>query len=345
MLVLYCVAVLAQDMRPVRDDIGYCWKPLYFEPFMDYLRAADTGEKELPLLVAGISPHDDYLYAGHVYYRLYKHIQAREVVVFGVTHSAIREMLQNPVDKLVFDYYSTWPGPYKPVKISSLRDYLKENLDPDRVIISNDAHAMEHSVEGMIPFLQYENRDVELTPILVTAMDFPSMEKIADELSTILSAYIKEKNLTLGKDIFFLISADANHYGKDFDNVPFGEDEAAHETGTSLDKKIASMYLEGRMTVEKVKGLTGTLCGSDFRKTGDTLWCGRYSIGLGMMTVIRLTEKLNKNKQLTGRVLAYSDTYSDGVIPLKKPGFGITAPFSLKHWVGYLAAGFYWQER
>jgi hypothetical protein len=43
---------------------------------------------------------------------------------------------------------------------------------------------------------------------------------------------------------------------------------------------------------------------------------------------------------LSGKLLRYSDTYSDGVLPLKEAGIGITAPFSLKHWVGFFSAGF-----
>jgi len=39
------------------------------------------------------------------------------------------------------------------------------------------------------------------------------------------AAYIRANKLQLGRDIVFLISADANHYGRDFDNIPFGEDE------------------------------------------------------------------------------------------------------------------------
>ena len=44
---------------------------------------------------------------------------------------------------------------------------------------------------------------------------------------------------------------------------------------------------------------------------------------------------------MTGKLFRYSDTYSEGVLPLKKAGFGITAPYSLKHWVGFFSAGFY----
>jgi AmmeMemoRadiSam system protein B len=249
-------------------------------------------------------------------------------------------MLNQPQDKLVFDFYDSWFGPYRPVKISPLRDILKRELEPYRIIISNDAHAMEHSIEGMIPFLQYYNRNIDITPIMITAMDFDTMDKLAGETADIIAAYIKKKNLQLGKDIFFLISADANHYGMDFNNTPFGQDENAHATAISLDQKLARNHLDGNITREKIKKLLERLCGENFKGFNDTLWCGRYSIPFGLLTVMQITEKLEK-KPLKGKILGYSDTYSSGVLPVKKPGFGITAPFSPKHWVGFFAAGFY----
>jgi hypothetical protein len=79
----------------------------------------------------------------------------------------------------------------------------------------------------------------------------------------------------------FSISSDGNHYGKDFNNSPFG-----------------------LLTAEKL---------------------------------IRRAE----NKGLSGKLFRYSDTYSEGVLPLKKMGMGTTAPFSLRHWVSFFAIGYY----
>ena len=45
--------------------------------------------------------------------------------------------------------------------------------------------------------------------------------------------------------------------------------------------------------------------------------------------------------KLTGKVFKYSDTWTEGVLPVKETKMGITAPYSLKHWVGFLSAGFY----
>ena len=326
----------AENIRPVRDDIGYCWNGRQLDRLMDYLKTADTVSP----LVAGISPHDDYLYAGRAYYPLFKNITAPEVVIFGVTHGTVRRKIGDPQDKIIFDNYGYWHGPYKKVKVSKLREYLKKNLDPDLYITSDEAHRLEHSIEGMIPFLQYFNRDVTITPVMVTGMPFETMETMAAKLAAVMISYIKENHLKLGKDIFFLISADANHYGKDFDNTVYGEDQRAHELGTARDKKIAHSFLSGTMTTKKIKGLTAELWGKTYRDFKDTVWCGKYSIPFGMLTVMNLVKELEKGKQLKGKILLYSDTYTEGVIPLKKPGFGITAPFSLKHWVGFFSAGF-----
>lgn len=332
-----------QETRPIRDDVGYCWDSQQADRLMDYLASASTGEEpgQLPNLIAGISPHDDYLYAGQIYYRLFKHINAKEVVIFGVTHSSVRKAIGDPQDKLIFDAYTYWKGPYKNVNISKLREYLKDKLDKKLYITSNEAHQAEHSIEAMIPFLQYFNRDVRITPIMVTGMNFETMEMISRELASVIASYIKENNLKIGKDIFFLISADANHYGKDFDNVPYGEDEKAHRLATERDQKIADAYLSGEMTAGKIKGLTGELWGQTYKDYKDTVWCGKYSIPFGMLTVIHLLEKLEGGQRSIGEIFQFSDTYTGGVLPLKKVGLGITAPFSLKHWVSFFSAGYF----
>lgn len=338
--------LIGQGTRPILDDIGYCWDTGQVSQLMDFLASASLQKETgpLPPLIAGISPHDDYLYAGRIYYPLFKRINAGEVVIFGVTHSSVRKKLGDPQDKLIFDNYANWNGPYKTITISKLRRYLKEKLDKKLYITSNEAHRREHSIEAAIPFLQHVNRQIKITPIMVTGMNFETMDRVSRALASVIASYIKENNLKLGKDIFFLISADANHYGKDFDNIPYGEDERAHRLGTQRDEKIARTFLSGEITPTKIKGLAGELWGKTYRDYKDTVWCGKYSIPLGMLTVIHLLEQLEEGRRLTGEIFQYSDTYSGGVLPLTKVGLGITAPFSLKHWVGFFSAGYYLEK-
>jgi MEMO1 family protein len=142
--------------------------------------------------------------------------------------------------------------------------------------------------------------------------------------------------LRLGTEIFFLISSDANHYGKDFNNTPYGEDEAAHKTATANDKKIAETFLMTEINYSSVKKLTEEL----WDKQTAPVWCGRYSIPFGLLTISKVVNKVTGNK-LEGKVFKYSDTVTEGVLPIKNPEMGLTAPANFQHWCGWLSAGFY----
>lgn len=340
-LLSFAVCLIAGDVRPVLDDVGFCWQKDQVNRLMDYLKTLETETVDLPPLVAGISPHDDYLYAGRIYYPLFSRVKTREVVIFGVTHGTVRKRIGDPREKLILDRYPYWTGPFRKVGVSGLREFLTEKPDRDFYLVDNGAHQWEHSIEAMIPFLQYFNPEIKITPIMVTGMDFNVMDRLAETLSTDIAAYMKTNNLELGKDIFFLISADANHYGKDFDNAVYGEDGPAHQKGTARDKEIAETCLSGPVTKEKIEELTRQLWGKTYADYKDTVWCGKYSIPFGMLTVLKTVEKVTGDGGLKGKVLRYSDTYTEGVLPLKDPGYGITAPFSFKHWVGFFSAAFY----
>lgn len=330
----------SQEIRPIRDDVGYCWEKQQIIDLINFLKNQKDEKLARSSLVAGIFPHDDYLYAGQVYYPLFRQIRSKEVVIFGVTHATVRKEIGDPSQKLIFESHGYWKGPFKLVAISPLRDFLKENVSPEYLLTSNLAHQMEHSIEAAIPFLQYFNPDFQLTPVMVTGMPFDQMEKLSDELSKWITIYISKKNLVPGKDIFFLISADANHYGEDFRNTIFGTDVRAHEQATALDKQIIDSCLCDQISSDKIKKLTMMLWGKTFRDFKNTGWCGKYAIPFGLLTILKVMKNIDRNRVMVGNLIRYSDTYSGGVLPLKKAGYGITAPFSLKHWVGFFSAGF-----
>ncbi len=256
-----CLA--AQDTRPVRDDVGFCWNPVSMQKLVDYLASQEKGSFKSAGLVAAISPHDDYLYAGKIYFPLFRILKAREAVIFGVTHAVVRKELNEPQNVLIFDEYKSWPGLRKPIAPSGLREYLKERLDPSLFITSNRAHELEHSIEALLPFLQYFNPDITITPIMVAPMPLARMEEISAKLAEAISGYMKEKGLSAGRDIFFLISADANHYGKDFNNSPFGEGEHAWAQALQFDQRLIGSYLTGVMDSSKIAGLTQEALGQD----------------------------------------------------------------------------------
>lgn len=333
--------ITAQQVRPVCDDIGFCWRSNEFNALIDYLDKINTdNEKPSGKLTAGISPHDDYLYASSIYYPLFRNIKAREVVIFGVTHGTVRKEINDPKNVIILDEFSEWIGPEGPVKTSPLRELIKSKLNPGSFVVNNKAQALEHSIEAMIPFLQHYNKNVKITPIMVTAMQFGQMDSVSNELSSIIADYISRNNLKPGEDVFFLISSDANHYGADFNNTPFGDDETAHKLATDKDKKIANQYFNEFLSRTEIENLTRELWAQTPEGKAALSWCGRYSIPFGLLTTLKVIEKTT-HQSLKGKLLRYSDTWTEGVIPIKNTHMGLTAPFSLKHWVGFLSAGFY----
>ena len=343
-ITLACAAIpgYAQETRPSRNRAGYCTDGREMDRVVDLLKAqAPAPPADLPRPIAGISAHADYRDAGRTYPPLFAMISAPEVVIFGVTHRKTREKLGQPQDKLIFDSHADWEGPYGKIRVSPLREYVEKRLDPKYRMVSDDAHRMDHSIEAVLPFLQHARKDARITPILVTAMSFETMDAVSEQLADILAAYMKENRLTPGKDVFLLISADANHYGKDFNNLHFGEGEAAHRKGTAHDRQLIAKYLEGPISTDKLKGLTTQLWGENFRDYGRVVWCGQYSIPFGLLTVNHLTETLSPEKRLTGRLLLYSDSLTDSASPARDTGLGLSDISSLEHWVGYFSACYY----
>jgi MEMO1 family protein len=333
---------MAQSIRPIRDNVGFCWQPNEMNILMKYLSSHANITSNFPSanLVAAISPHDDYLYAGSVYYPLYKLIKTKEVVIFGVTHGTVRKAMNDPKNVLIFDDYKYWHGPFGNVGISPLREIIKNKLNKKDFMVSDKAQDIEHSIEALVPFLQYYNRDIKITPIMVTQMPYKKMEQVSEELSKIITNYIKQNNLKLGKDIFFLISTDADHYGRDFDNIPYGDDKKAHEEATANDKRIAKGTFNGVLTNDKIKNLTKELWGTPADNPPSPVWCGKFSVPFGLLAASKIIKEVS-NKNLRGRLFKYSDSWTESVIPIKHTNLGTTAPFSLKHWCGWLSAGFY----
>jgi AmmeMemoRadiSam system protein B len=334
------LALTAQDVRPIRDDVGFCWNPTSMKKLIDYLESQEEERFGAKGLVAAVSPHDDYLYAGRVYYPLFKILRAKEVVIFGVTHGTVRNEIKGLQNIVILDKFKYWPGFRGPIAVSGLRDYLQERLDKSVFITNNRAHEIEHSIEALLPFLQYFNPEVKITPIMVAPMPFARMEEASAKLAEVIMGYMNEKKLAAGNDIFFLISSDGNHYGKDFDNSPFGEGEKAWATALDLDRRLIRTYLTGVMDSAKIEGLTKELWGETYLDYRNTYWCGKYSIPFGLLTTEKII-KFTANKAISGTLFCFSDTYSEGVLPLKKTGMGTTAPFSLRHWVSFFSIGYY----
>lgn len=331
----------AQSVRPVRDSVGFCWNGEEMTRFMKFLERREDSKKVVTQnMIGAISVHDDYLYAGSVYYPLFKNIHAKEVVIFGVTHGTVRKEIGSLQNILILDEYDEWKGVYSNVGISPLRELIKAKLDKESFVVSNKAHSIEHSIEALIPFLQYYNRSVKITPIMVTQMPAEKMNELSIKLGEIIAAYVKENKLVLGKDIFFLLSNDANHYGEDFNNSPYGLDLNAHKAATNNDKRIIESCLETEINPAAIKNLAFEIIPDVKASKVIPLWCGRYPVTLGLLTIDNLVKQISENK-IRGKLFKYSDTLTEKVLPFEKTSMGLTAVFSPKHWCGWFTLGLY----
>ncbi|MBK7649961.1 MAG: AmmeMemoRadiSam system protein B [Flammeovirgaceae bacterium] len=99
---------------------------------------------------AAISPHDNYRFAGKLYYESLRGINAPNIILIGVAHSARNYELQ---DKLVFGTFTAWESPYGKINVSSLNAEIMSKLPANDFIVHDSMQVIEHSLEAIIPFL------------------------------------------------------------------------------------------------------------------------------------------------------------------------------------------------
>jgi AmmeMemoRadiSam system protein B len=315
-----CDTLAAPQRRDVRERYGW---------------ADDTP------IVAGVCPHDDYYYAGRLYSLLVPHVRAHTVIVFGVFHKA---KLFDCRDKLVFDAYGTWHGPYGPVKVSKLREEILERLPRDDYLVSNDMQMVEHSVEAIVPFLQAHERDIEIVSILVPYMDWTTLDRLAGHLSEALAVLVDKKGWQLGRDLCFISSSDAVHYGdsgwggKNF--ADFGTNIDGYQMAVERDIDLAENYLSGPVDRADLEDFLYQCVDPEDVTAYDITWCGRFSIPFGLNVASRLVERL-ESRRLEGFLLDYGTSVSEASLNVERlEGLGPTAPNNLHHWVGYAALAF-----
>jgi AmmeMemoRadiSam system protein B len=195
--------------RPV-DEVGYTHTAEGIAEVVEFALGAEQhrfaennqlrGVGPDDVFAAGISPHDDYQYAQQVYAHLYPHIRASHVLVIGVAHKA--RDFPEVEGKLVFDSFDAWHGPYGDVEISPLRAELLEALEPGgNAIVHDELQSIEHSVEGLIPWLQHFDRQVQIVSILIPYMSWERMAELADRTAAHLQRAMEQRGMILGRDV------------------------------------------------------------------------------------------------------------------------------------------------
>ena len=156
----------ASIRNPV-DSIGFAYNSDQMNAVIDRIMGSQSeyieqidNNKELQQIVnprVVISPHDDYAYVGYLYPKVLEKIKAKTIILFGVAHKARKFSLQ---DKIVFGSFEMWNAPAGPIKVSSLQKEIISMLPENSFIVHDSMQMLEHSLEALVPFLQYYNQEI-----------------------------------------------------------------------------------------------------------------------------------------------------------------------------------------
>lgn len=287
-----------------------------------------------------IVPHDDYSYVGYQYLNILSGIKAKTLIMFGVAHKARNYGLE---DKIIFDRYDYWQGAYGQTRVSDFRNKIMDQLDESLYQVHDSMQMVEHSLEALLPFLQYFNPEIEIVPILVPYMSYNRMKEIAKPLANSISYLLEENDLILGKDVAIVITTDAVHYGDESwggkNYAPYGTDEKGTSNAVNYEYEIIRNCLTGEMSLNGIKKFTEYTVQEEDHREYKWTWCGRYSVPFGLMTSLSLTELIGE-VPLQGRLIGYSNSIDHARIKVEDLGMGTTAPAYNRHWVGYASIGY-----
>lgn len=157
-----------------------------------------TGGEPAPRLgfpKALIVPHAGYVYSGPVAARAYEQLAAargtvRRVVMLGPVHRvAVRGLAVPEAHAFV--------TPLGPIPVD--REALAAVRDLPQVVQSDAAHALEHSLEVQLPFLQKQLGDFSLVPFAVGMASVPEVGEVIERLWG-------------GRETLVVLSTDLSHY-------------------------------------------------------------------------------------------------------------------------------------
>lgn len=285
------------------------------------------GEVPPPGVVGIVCPHDDYIYAGRMYRLLVPLVTARHVVVVGVLHGWKRLAVG---ERLVFDPFRNWRSPDGLVPVSGIQKRLLKYLSPEDFAVSRELSESEHSAEAVVYWLKHHNPDVAIVPILVPGMGFPRLVELASRVGLALQHLMAEEGWVAGQDVALVISADAVHYGRDFQHTPYGEGGIeAYIQAVKRDKELLLGPLAGTITRDKVWEAFQTWVDPEDVSSYRLTWCGRFSIPMGYLLAA------SAFGNVVAKPVAYATSVGWPELPAEGLGVGRTAPANLYHFVGY----------
>lgn len=213
----------------------------------------DAPAPAFPKLV--IVPHAGYIYSGPVAASAYERLRpargiVTRVVLLGPAHRV-------PVRGLALPGATAFDTPLGRIPIDA--EAAASIRELPQIVESREAHALEHSLEVQLPFLQRVLGDFALAPLVVG-------EATAEEVAQVLD------RLWGGPETVIVISSDLSHYLPYDDACRIDGSTAkailGFDTGISHEQACGATPVAGALIVARQHGLTPQLL--DLRNSGDT---------------------------------------------------------------------------
>ena len=258
--------------QPVFDGSFYPADPVELERIVNgYLEQVSCPSTET-LPKALIVPHAGYIYSGPIAASAYAALRdlaftVERVVLLGPSH-------RFPLTGLAATEADAFLTPLGVVPVD--REALQHVLHLDQVRLLESAHALEHSLEVQLPFLQRALDRFSLVPLAVG-------EATSEEVAEVL------EELWGGPETLIVISSDLSHY------KAYADARMTDRATTQLIEKRQDTIvgeqacgchpLNGLLRLARDKGLqVQTL---DLRNSGDTAGPKNQVVGYGSYAVIQ----------------------------------------------------------
>ena len=169
--------------------------------------AACPSEKTTQPVFGGVVPHAGWVCSGAVAGRVFAalaHVTVDTFVLFGTAHTVRTR-------EAIVDEHDAWQTPLGQVAVDHEMRIAMCQQDP-HLRLNADAHAQEHSLEVVVPFIQHLFPDARILPIVVPP--FEQAMCVGNCAAPTASA--------LGRKVVVLASTDLTHYGPQYRFTPKG---------------------------------------------------------------------------------------------------------------------------
>lgn len=213
-----------------------------------------------------IVPHAGYIYSGKTAAQAYRCLESRRdeikrVVLFGPAHRVY-------LDGMAVPSVEAFTTPLGNIKLDrQLIDKIKGRPD---IIISDEAHRLEHSLEVQLPFLQTVLEEFTLLPVVVGDCD-------AERVAAVIDA------LWGGDETLVVISSDLSHFHT-YDQAKQIDTSTSRlildkSSGLSGEQACGARAINGLMRSKHGQAMAIELL--DARNSGDTAGDKNRVVGYG----------------------------------------------------------------